>query len=813
MTSPPEAGQQFSIRYLDQIEEGAHLRWVRTGILVALIGYILSLAFEFTGTVNPRSLVGEGSAVLVLAVAAWLSRRPQVTPAAILTVLAVSLEIHSALFLDRSLDMTSVPVLPVLVAGTGILLGARAALWVGFTTAVTAPGAVLLGRMVHGDDPLLHPNDLKIIVTTMVIVVGMALIISAGLRAIGRILEAARQNERRISELVAGNPDGVIGLDDRGRIEAFNPAAEALLGIPARTALGLELDALPLGNGPTLRKIRSGAEGGRDSAPVEQRLVRPDGGEIWVEVLRRPLVRPDGSPGTILVLRDLTQRREVEARAIQLGRIVEEARSEIYVFHRDTLEVLTANRGARENLGYSKEEIRGMAMFQIQPTLTPDGGQALARRLQDGGDEVVTVHTVHHRKDGSAYPVEIRFQKGLIDGTPSILAFGVDISEKESAEEEQRLLQAQLQHAQKMEAVGLLAGGVAHDFNNLLTVIGGCGEILMEIGDEEVRELTQEILDSQERGAALTQQLLAFARRDIIQAEDLSLPEVLRGMEVLIRRVLTERVQLRMDLQEGAVVRADRGQLEQVVLNLAANAKDAMPDGGTLTIRVGGEGGGGDVRDFGEYVALTLSDTGQGMDAKTLERVFEPFFTTKPRGKGTGLGLSTVHGIVSQNGGRIVVESEPGVGTTIRILWPAAAQEPEPGAEGDDALIPLAVRGTVLVAEDEDGARSVIRAVLEKEGYRMVGVEDGREALELIRDRSQSFDLLLTDIIMPGLSGLELAERVRVLRPGLPILFMSGYVDTHLLGPEGGPGSLNLLAKPFRPAELRKRVREVLPTG
>jgi len=604
----------------------------------------------------------------------------------------------------------------------------------------------------------------------------------------------------------------VIALDHEGRIEEFNPVAEALLGIPASTALGLELTALPLGGGTRLSGTRPSEGIGMDPLSVEQRLVRPDGVEIWVEVLRKPLTRPDGSPGMIIVLRDVSLRRRAEARALQFGRIVEEAQSEIYVFHRDTLEILTANRGARENLGYSKDEIRGMAMFQVQPTLTPEVGKALAARLFDGGEEVVNFHTIHNRRDGSAYPLEVQFQKGMMEGIPSILAFGVDISEKEKSEEEHRLLQAQLQHAQKMEAVGLLAGGVAHDFNNLLTVIGGCGEILMEVGDDEVRDLTKEILESQERGAALTQQLLAFARRDIIQPEDLSLPEVIGGMEVLVRRVLTERIRLHVDLQDEAVVRADRGQLEQVVLNLAANARDAMPDGGSFTIRTHVSDADGNPKGGGEFVSLSVEDTGHGMDPSTLARVFEPFYTTKPRGKGTGLGLSTVHGIVSQNGGRIIVQSEPGEGTQIRILWPVASGESEEPDHGFEPVTGGLGRGTVLVAEDEEGARNVIRAVLEKEGYGMVGVEDGREALELINDDARHFDLLLTDIVMPGLSGLELAERVRVVRPRLPILFMSGYVDTHLQGPQGTPGSLNLLAKPFRPAELRKRVKEMLQT-
>ncbi len=787
----------------------ARLEWVRTAILLAVGGYLFSIPAGLVVDPDPMQALGEVGALVLLGAAFFLAVRGALRVAGLLTVLAIWGEIHAGVFFAGSMVGTGVTVLPVLVAGTAILLGGRTALGLALTCSLSLPLFTLTGRAALGIEPLVEGGDIRAALILPVILVAIALLMAYVLRYLGEVLDASRRNERRFSDLVVGNPDGILSLDGEGRVEDLNPAAACLLGVSRKEAVGRGLDELPLGSGRRLLGTQpvEGLEG--DSLPVQLDLARRDGTEVFLEVVRKPLTRTDGSPGMMLILRDLTVRREVEARAVQLGRIVEEARNEIFVLDRESLGILVANRGARENLGYTKTEILGLTMFQIQPTLTPEVGRLLSARLYERGEEVVTATTVHHRKDGSPYPVEMRYQRGRLEGRPAILAFGMDITGRERAEKEQDLLQAQLLHAQKMEAVGLLAGGVAHDFNNLLTVIGGCSEILLEIGDPEVRELTREILDAQERGAALTQQLLAFARREIVQAEDLSLSEVFRGLDILIRRILTERVRLVLEVEEGLTIRADRGQLEQVMLNLAANARDAMEGMGTLTIRAresDGEAGEGEGPGF---VSIGVEDSGHGMDPQTVERVFEPFFTTKARGKGTGLGLSTVHGIVSQNGGRISLESRVGEGTAIEILWPLVPPEEEE-EEGKEKDIPPATRGTVLVAEDEEGARSLIRTVLEREGYMVLVAEDGAGALELAQDLSQPVDLLLTDIVMPGMSGLELAEKIRAQRPGLPILFMSGYVDTHLAGSDGGSPALNLLAKPFRPAELRRRVREIL---
>ncbi len=802
---------RFSVRYLDAVAKGAQISWIRGGITVALVGYLLTLLAGALADANVWNFPSEAFATALLAVALVLSFRGYHHLAAGLTVAVVWTELHVAFFLNGALIASAASALPVFVAGAGFLLGGRAALALGIVSSLSAPLAVLLGRKAQGLELLPGGEELRAYVTLAVVLVGMAVIISLGLRYFGEIFETARRSERRVLDLISRNPDGILAVDGDGRVESLNEAAERILGIPPDRAVGTLLADLEREFGIRLTASRPMEGLPLPSLPVEQIMTRPDGRELVLEVARQPFTRPDGTPGLILVVRDLTERRNAEALATQFGRIVEEARSEIYVFHRDTLEILMANRGARENLGYSWEETRGMRMSRIQPTLTSEVARGLTWKLFEGGEEVVTLNTVHHRRDGTAYPVEIQLQKGAVEGAPVVLAFGTDVSERETAKEEQRLLQAQLLHAQKMEAVGLLAGGVAHDFNNLLTVIGGCGEILLDVGDDQVKELTGEILDAQERGAVLTRQLLAFARREIVQPEDLPLQEALEEMMPLVRRVLGERIVLETTAGTGGVVHMDRGQLEQVVLNLVANARDAMPDGGTLRISLNPDpGGGAERQESPPWVSLEIRDTGTGMDPQVAERIFEPFFTTKPRGKGTGLGLSTVHGIVSQNHGRVLVESQPGVGTTFRILLPPSLPEDAPAPSAEE--VPGRPRASVLVAEDEEGARDLIRVVLAREGYRVVVARDGREALSLLKEGRERFDLLITDIVMPGLSGLELADRARELYPSLPTLFMSGYVDASLQGPEGAPSGLRLLAKPFRPAELRTRVRELLPT-
>ncbi len=375
---------------------------------------------------------------------------------------------------------------------------------------------------------------------------------------------------------------------------------------------------------------------------------------------------------------------------------------------------------------------------------------------------------------------------------------------------------ALLAESQKLESIGRLAGGIAHDFNNLLTVILSCAHTLGEdLREGKPRpEDVDEIRAAGERARDLTAQLLAFARKQVITPEPLDLNEVLRGMERLLRRVLDEDVRLETSLPEGLwPVRADRGQLGQVVLNLAVNARDAMPSGGRLAIETANVSLGADARGMelapGPYVRLTLRDTGHGMSPEVRAHLFEPFFTTKPKGRGTGLGLPTVYGIVKQSGGHVQVESREGAGTAVHVYLPRCDEPATPARPA--AEVPR--RGgseTVLVVEDDRHVREVTVRTLREAGYRVMVAQGAAAALEASAQEPGPIDLLVTDVIMPGLDGRALAGKLSGHRPSLRILYVSGYAE-RVVAEHGvlAPG-LEFLSKPFTPAALLDRVRAVL---
>ena len=383
---------------------------------------------------------------------------------------------------------------------------------------------------------------------------------------------------------------------------------------------------------------------------------------------------------------------------------------------------------------------------------------------------------------------------------------------------EQRELEERLRQAQKLEAIGRLAGGVAHDFNNMLTAIAGYTAFAQDRArDPELQADLQEIARATERATLLTRQLLAFSRKQVLQPELLNLNAVVKELEGMLRPLIGEDVVLTTSFDPTlAPIEADPGQLQQVLMNLVVNARDAMPTGGALSI----ETANAEVRpgdpaiEPGRYVTLTVRDSGHGIDGETLEQIFEPFFTTKETGKGTGLGLATVYGIVKQSGGYVAVESEPGEGTAFTIYLPTdlerapARLEPEAPAAPAVAPPPPGRRRTVLLVEDEDVVRRLVRQVLEGAGYEVLEAADGDAALSLAAE--QGVDVLLTDLVMPGVGGRELAQRLRERTPGLKVIYMSGYADSELL--DGGPlqPGTELLAKPFSFADLRESVQRVL---
>ena len=400
------------------------------------------------------------------------------------------------------------------------------------------------------------------------------------------------------------------------------------------------------------------------------------------------------------------------------------------------------------------------------------------------------------------------------EGTATLLGVATEITERKRLEE-------QLLQSQKMEAVGQLAGGVAHDFNNILTAIVGYTDLLAAELASNVRQLEdlEEIRKAARRAAALTRQLLAFSRKQVLEPRIIDLNSVVLNLDKMLRSLISENIELKTDLADNlGAARADPNQIEQVIMNLAINARDAMPDGGTVTIETGNV----TLDDAyaaqhvsvipGEYVMLAVSDTGCGMDAKTQSRIFEPFFTTKPAGRGTGLGLSTVYGIVKQTGGNIWLYSEPGKGTTFKIYLPAIAALPEDIGKVAPAEAPRRGAGTVLVVEDDEQLRRLTHRALDAQGYMVLVADRGATALDIARRHKGEIDLLLTDVIMPDTNGRKLAETIQAARPGMRVLYMSGYPDGAIASHGMLEPGVAYLAKPFTTEAITRRVREVLET-
>ena len=484
----------------------------------------------------------------------------------------------------------------------------------------------------------------------------------------------------------------------------------------------------------------------------------------------------------------------------------------MWVFDRQTLRFLEVNSAAIEHYGYSRDEFLAMGISDIRPPSDAERVVAAVREEAAAGVRHHTADRRHQVKDGRVIDVEVAAHDIEFGRHPGRLVVAHDVTER-------KRLESQLLQSQKLEAVGQLAAGVAHDFNNLLNVITGYSELILRSLPPEGtdRDRTEQIRRAAERGAGLTRQLLAFSRRQVLEPQVMDLNAALADVQSMLTRLIGEDIKIvtSFDPALGRVF-ADPGQMEQVLVNLVVNARDAMPAGGTLVLETSNV----DLDEAyarthpgstaGAHVRLAVSDTGHGMDAATISRVFEPFFTTKPRGKGTGLGLATVHGIVRQSGGHVDVYSEPGHGTTFKIYLPRVEAQEEKPADDAARVAPHGGSETIVLVEDEDGLRALIREVLEEAGYRVVEAPDPERGLAAVRAEPRGIDLLMTDVILPQMRGNELAERVRAISPRSRVLFMSGYTDEaigqHAVLAPGSP----FLQKPFSLAALLDKVRTVL---
>jgi PAS domain S-box-containing protein len=527
---------------------------------------------------------------------------------------------------------------------------------------------------------------------------------------------------------------------------------------------------------------------------------------------------------------ELEERRHAEAalrKTQELQRRVIETSTDAIALFDLKGRILFASPSSQTILGYETSELAGRRFVDlVHPDDLAGAAEVIRAALSGEGSRPHTARIRHregHWVSLEGIPAAIADDAGEPE---MVLGIARDVTERLRAEEERRVLEVQLRQAQKMEAVGRLAGGIAHDFNNLLTAIGGYGQLALGSisGDEpQVRRQLEELLRAADRAAALTRQLLAFSRRQMLRPRVLDLNGVVRDVESMLARLIGADVQLVTALDpELGRTRADPSQLEQVVVNLAVNARDAMPHGGRVLI----ETANAELDDEfasrhvgsrpGSYVSLTVADTGEGMDAETVTRAFEPFFTTKGPGAGTGLGLSTVYGIVKQSNGYVAVDSDPDRGTVVTVYLPRvpAVEDVDGGTLPQPAETP--VRGgaeTVLVVEDEEIVRSLVREMLGGLGYTVVEARDGGEALEVLSSAAGAVDLVITDLVMPRLSGRELARRVAELRPGTAVLLVSGYAgDAASANGPLEPGTA-FLEKPFTAPELAEKVRALLDSA
>jgi PAS domain S-box-containing protein len=531
---------------------------------------------------------------------------------------------------------------------------------------------------------------------------------------------------------------------------------------------------------------------------MENEFTYPDGTTAWFELRMQPV--PDG---VFILSMDVTERRQASQALRDLAsryRNMLEASFDAISVLQDGI-IREVNPGFLRLYGYDRldEVIGRRALDFIAPESQPEA-EARIRENRDGSFQLAG-----HRRDGKKIFLEATSRRDVIGGQPARVVAVRDLTEKRS-------LERQFRQAQKMEAVGRLAGGVAHDFNNLLTVIIGHVDLLMrDASQAPTRESLTEVRAAAQSAAELTKQLLMFSRQQVIEARPVEVDAIVRSTEKMLGRLIGEDVQLATTLgARGAQINIEPHQLEQVIMNLGINARDAMPDGGKLSIETSVVDLTGDTGwdvSPGTYVLLAVVDTGIGMDAATQERVFEPFFTTKEAGKGTGLGLSTTYGVVKQSGGTINVYSEPGMGTVFRIYLPVATGTKEAARGRESGTTHAVGTETILLVEDSHQVREVARRILARNGYTIVVASAPAEAMEIIHRPGVRIDLLLTDLVMPQMSGRELADRFAEVHPQAPVLFMSGYTDDAALRNGIASAGRPYLQKPFTPDGLAKKVR------
>ncbi len=651
----------------------------------------------------------------------------------------------------------------------------------------------------------------------------------------GRSLSGdAHHAQAELAAIVQSSHDAIMGKTLDGRITSWNPGAERLHGYTTAEIIGQPARILfPPEQQNDEAEILQRISAGERVEQYQTQRVRKDGSHVTVSLAVSPIMDEHGHiVGAASVSRGMDPQQQAEARF--RGLLDAAPDSIICVDISGT--IVLVNAQAERLLGYSRTELLRQPVELLIPEGVPkDRVEHLARTAGQPG--AVSLHPGVRRKDGTSFPADISLSafetsSGMVlsvairDATERLQAQAE--RERLTAQAERERLERQLHQVQRLESLGQLAGGVAHDFNNMLGIILNYvafihEEVAAAAHGAPQRDWATVCADAEQvkraaaRAAALTHQLLAFARREVVRPKVLDLNTVVAEIEQMLHRTLGEHIRFTTNQADNLWrVLVDPGQIEQVLVNLAVNARDAMPNGGTLTITTSNHAG-DELDDYeppvppGRYACLQVADTGNGIPKDVLERVFEPFFTTKPSGQGTGLGLATAYGAITQAGGHLRISSDVGVGTTVTALLPATDQAAQ-STEAAPAHERLSRVGTILVVEDEDGIREVARRLLIRNGYHVITAADGPDAIEQARWHDGPIDLLLTDVVMPHMLGKEVAQKVQSLRPDIHVLYMSGYAKPVLSSHGTLDPGIRLIEKPFTEPGLIDPIRELLDT-
>lgn len=602
-------------------------------------------------------------------------------------------------------------------------------------------------------------------------------------------------------------------INAEGRFAYVNQAAVRNLGYSEAELLALSLADIDLEVGPRVRQLWP--EWKKQGDLHLETTHRTKSGQVVQKEVNAVCVTFGATEYICAFVRDISERKRMETALRESGeqyRDLFESASDLIQFVRPDGRFLMVNPAWRATFGYSSQEVEQLSIFDlIDPDCTSHCMETFQRVLEEG--RVDRIDTTFVAKNGDKIMIQGAANCHYENGKPQVTrCIFRNVTEEKK-------LQAQLLQSQKLEAIGRLTSGVAHDFNNLLTTILSYSELYLRRlpASDPLADALRAIRDAGIRGAALTRQLLTFSRHQVVDVRVIDLNAVVSVLSTMIRRLISPGIQLIIEAAPGGQGRilADQHQIEQVLLNLAINARDAMVDGGVLTISCVEEtleqsefANFGDIAP-GRYVVLVVSDTGEGMSHEVQEHIFEPFFTTKPQGKGTGLGLATAYGIVKQHSGYIVVQSEPDKGTTFRLYFPRV-EAPVDAAVTATALEVLQGSETILVVDDEPEILAVIRHSLESMGYTVLATPSVGEALRLVEAGGKKIDLMLTDVVMPGMSGHGLAAKVQAADPRIRVLFMSGYTDSMLEERGVSRTHANFISKPLSPGELAIKIRKVL---